>query len=101
MRLRSSPKHCGRCAQQGIQPVFIQPGKPNQNANVTRVNRSFQADIVNVWLITTLDEIREQREDCHRRYDTEWTHDSLDDVQPLAWLPRASSTDVSHFKLCA
>jgi putative transposase len=88
------------CAQQGIQLVFIQPGKPNQNAYVERFNRSFRDDILNVWLFTTLDEVREHSEDWRRRYNTERTHDSLGDVPPLTYLPRSTSTDLSHFVVC-
>ena len=89
------------CAQQGIQLVFIQPGKPNQNAYIERFNRSYRHDFLNAWVFTTLDEVRELSEASRVRYNTARSHDSLGDVPPLTFLPRATSPDQSYFKLCA
>jgi len=89
------------CERHGITLVFIQPGKPNQNAYIERFNRTYRTEILNAWVFTTLDEVRELSEDWRQRYNTERTHDSLGDVPPLTFLPRATSPDLSHFRLCA
>ena len=89
------------CQRNGIQLVFIQPGKPNQNAYIERFNRSYRTEILNAWVFTTLDEVRDLSEDWRQRYNTERTHDSLGDVPPLTFLPRLTSPDLSHFQLCA
>ena len=89
------------CEQQGIALVVIQPGKPNQNAYIERFNRTYRTEILDTWVFTTLDEVRELSEDWRQRYNTERTHDSLGDVPPLTFLPRATSTDhQSHYELC-
>ncbi len=89
------------CERHGITLVFIQPGKPNQNAYIERFNRTYRTEILNTWVFTTLDEVRELSEAWRVRYSTERTHDSLGSVPPLTFLPRATSPDLSHVRLCA
>ena len=63
--------------QLGITLVFIQPGKPNQNAYIERFNRTYRTANLNAWVFTTLEEARDLSEAWRQRYDTERTHDSL------------------------
>ena len=42
------------CERQQIQIVYIQPGKPNQNAYIQRFNRSFCDELLDPYLFTTL-----------------------------------------------
>jgi|GEM_PF-1813738 len=63
--------------------------------------RSYRSGNLDVWIFTTLDEVRDLSEDGRQRYNTERTHHSLGDVPPLTFLPRTTSPDQSHFPLCA
>ena len=89
------------CAQHGITLTFIQPGKPNQNAYIERFNRSFRHEVLNAWVFTSLEEVRDISEDWRQRYNTERSHDSLGNVPPLTFLPRSTTPTKSDFKLCA
>lgn len=87
------------CPPRGIALICIQPGKPNQNAYIERFNRTCRTEILNAWVFTTLDEVRDLSEAWRRRSNTERTHDSLGNVPPLTYLPRATATDLSTFEL--
>jgi putative transposase len=81
--------------------AFIQPGKLNQNAYIERFNRSYRDEVLIALVFTTLDDVRELSETWRVRSNTERSHNSPGDVPPLTILPRATSAEVSHFRLRA
>ena len=80
----------------GVTLAFIQPGKPNQNADIERFNRTYRTEVLDAWVFTTLIEVREISETWRATYNTERSHDSLGRVPPLTFLPRATSPDLSR-----
>ena len=79
------------CKGRDIELHYIQPGKPDQNAFIERFNRTYREEVLNAWLFTSLEEVREISEAWRHRYNTVRPHDSLGRVPPLTYLPRSTA----------
>jgi len=74
------------CNKNNVEHVFIQPGKPTQNAFIERFNGSFRREILNAFIFTNLDEIRFMTEEWMEHYNTERPHDALNHLPPKGFL---------------
>ena len=79
--------------------MFIQPGKPNQNAFVERFNRSFRDEVLNANLFNSVDQAQEAADDWVQDYNEFRPHESLGDVAPMEFMPRKFVKEISSFKL--
>ena len=74
------------CSKNNVEHVFIQPGKPTQNAFVERFNGSYRRDILNAFIFTNLAEVRFMTNEWMENYNTERPHDSLGNLSPKQFL---------------
>jgi putative transposase len=85
--------------QNGIQLLFIQPGKPNQNAFIERFNRSFREEVLDAHLFNSVSEVQQASEEWMTDYNEYRPHESLGDLPPVVFLPRNYQPEFSTFKL--
>jgi putative transposase len=77
------------CKASGIFIDYIEPGKPNQNAYIERFNRSYRTEVLDVYLFTNLDEVREITWKWMQEYNEERGHDALGKFTPMEFYHQA------------
>ena len=68
-----------------IELCFIQPSKSNQNAIIERFNRSCRMEVLDSWLFTLLDEVREITHQWLRSNNEERSHDARGSLPPAVF----------------
>lgn len=69
-------------AEHRVTLQYIEPGKPNQNAYIERLNRTFREDVLDQYLFRRLHDVREAAYWWMLEYNEERPHDSLGDMTP-------------------
>ena len=82
----------------GIELVYIQPGKPQQNGFVERFNGSFRRELLGAYLFENLNQVREIGWFWRLDYNEERTHKSLGNLLPAAYRAKLenSNSALSH-----
>jgi putative transposase len=84
------------CGHRGIGLLYIQPGKPVQNAFIERFNRTYREEILNAYLFHSTQEAQALSDAWLVDYNERRPHDALGRVPPLTYLPRVLPTPESH-----
>jgi len=87
------------CREHEVDPRYIQPGKPDQNAFVERFNRSYRDGVLDAYVFGSIEEVRRISEEWREDYNWERPHDSLGRVPPLTFLPRPTASRESTLQL--
>lgn len=71
------------CKENKIALVFIQPGKPTQNAYIERCNGNIRKELLNAYVFRTLDEVKQKAESWRIDYNQNRPHKSLNYKAPI------------------
>jgi putative transposase len=77
------------CKQKGINIIYIQPGKPVQNAYIERFNRIFREDILDAYWFEDLEQLRILIHQWREDYNHNHPHKSLNRLSPIKYLENA------------
>lgn len=109
IRMDNGPEFVANLAQEwskinGIKFLYIQPGKPMQNAYIERFNKTYRNAILDQYLFDNMDEVREVTDRFVHDYNHHRPHDALGGLPPkiykekvgLMGLRSASATPSLH-----
>jgi putative transposase len=74
------------CRDNKITLAFSQPGKPMQNGYVERCNGNIRKELLNAYVFTSLQEVREKAEEWRQDYNGSRPHQSLGFVPPAEFI---------------
>jgi len=70
------------CKDQGIVPIYSEPGKPMQNGYVERFNRTFREDVLDAYLFSSVSQFNMISEKWVEEYNNFHPHKSLGKKSP-------------------
>ena len=74
------------CKQHKISLAFIQPGKPMQNGFVERCNGNIRKELLNAFVFSNLNDVRQKAEEWRLDYNCSRPHQSLGFVPPVEFI---------------
>lgn len=87
------------CRERGIAQLFIQPGKPDQNAFIERFNRTYREEVLDLYVFESIEQVQLLSDEWLTSYNHERPHDSLGRVPPLSYMPRPITLGDSSYQV--
>lgn len=83
------------CEQHHVALLYIQPGKPDQNAFIERFNRSYRTELLDLYTFDSIEQVQALTDEWLVCYNQERPHESLGRVPPLTFMPRTQIAGLS------
>ena len=80
------------CSMNNIVIKYTQPGRPMQNAYIERLNRSYREDVLDAYLLESLEDARILSDEWQYKYNYLLPHESLNDQPPAIFNKSLSAT---------
>ena len=76
------------CDDKDIDLIFIEKGKPSQNAYVERFHRTYRQEVLDAWAFDSLSQARKLTQAWMWIYNNERPHSSLGHIPPVKFLEK-------------
>lgn len=101
LRTDNGPEFLGEVFTQwakthGMAIQYTQPGKPNQNAYIERFNRTYREEVLDQYLFTRLDDVREATWQFLIDYNEQRPHDALGGMTPAEYRDHYAKSSTSE-----
>ena len=73
---------------------YIQPGKPNQNVYIERLNKTYRKEILDLYLFFSLNEVRKTNYWWKIEYSEQRPYNAFGDLTPAEYLSKNAGNSI-------